>query len=185
MLGQDPRSKVRPIDWRTFNMNMRIRIADEDDIPAITEIYNQAITLRTATADLTPVSLKSRRAWLADHAPSEYPVFVAEDKGSVTGWCSLSPYRAGRMALRHTAEISYYIHEDFRGLGIGSHLIAHTIEKCPKLGIRVLFAILLDVNVTSVRILEKLGFQKWGHMPNVAAFDGKECGHFYYGCRVA
>ena len=133
---------------------------------------------------MAPVSIASRSAWLAEHREDKYPVFVADQLGNVLGWCSLSPYRPGRMALRHTAEISYYIHEDFRGMGIGSRLITHAIEQCPDLDIKTLFAILLDINTDSARLLEKFEFEKWGHMPRVADFDGLECGHLYYGRRV-
>ncbi len=48
----------------------------------------------------------------------------------------------------------------------------------------MLFAILLDVNTSSVGILEKFGFEQWGHLPGVADFDGALCGHLYYGRRV-
>ena len=165
-------------------MNLQIRIAAQDDVPVITEIYNQAVAMLSTTAEMSPVSVESRKAWLREHDPKMYPVFVAEDQRTIIGWCSLSPYRPGRMALRHTAEISYYIHEDFRGLGTGSCLISHAIEQCPQLAIKVLFAILLDINLDSTRLLKKFGFQKWGHMPNVADFGGRECGHLYYGRRV-
>lgn len=165
-------------------MTVKIRIAVENDLPAITEIYNHAVALGSATADLTPVSVENRRAWLETHDPERYPVFVAEEEGLIKGWCSLSAYRPGRMAVRHTAEISYYIHQDFRGLGIGSRLICDAIDRCPALGIRVLFAILLDVNAESVRILEKFGFEQWGHLPGVADLDGELCGHLYYGRRL-
>jgi phosphinothricin acetyltransferase len=63
-------------------------------------------------------------------------------------------------------------------------LIKHAIQQCGQIEIRTLFAILLDVNIPSVNMLEKFGFQRWGHMPHVADFDGKECGHLYYGLRV-
>jgi L-amino acid N-acyltransferase YncA len=165
-------------------MDFQIRMAAVEDVPAITEIYNQAIALKSVTADISPVSEDSRRSWLAEHSAEKYPVFVAEEQGAVMGYSSLSPYRPGRMALRYTAEISYYIHEDFRGVGVGSHLIERAIELCPRLRIKTLFAILLDINADSVHILEKFGFQKWGHMPNVADFGGSECGHLYYGRRV-
>ena len=165
-------------------MDFYIRLAVEADLPAITGIYNQAIALQSATADISPVSIENRQTWLAEHSADKFPVFVAEIDGSVVGYCSLSAYRPGRMALRHTAEISYYVHERFRGMRVGSRLIEHAIEQCPRLEVRTLFAILLDINSDSVRILESFGFEKWGHLPNVADFGGRECGHLYYGRRV-
>jgi L-amino acid N-acyltransferase YncA len=166
-------------------MNFEIRVATEDDLPAITNIYNQAVALRSATADISPVSLESRKKWFEQHKSGTYPVFVAEGQDVIVGWCSLSAYRPGRSALRYTAEISYYIDEHSRGMGVGSSLISHAIENCTKLGFKTLFAIVLDINRDSTRILGKLGFEEWGHMPNIADFDGLECGHLYYGLRVA
>jgi len=165
-------------------MDINIRNATGADLSAITDIYNQAVELQSATADTSPVSMESRRTWLQDHSPDQYPVFVAESENGVLGWCSLSAYRPGRMALRYTAEISYYIDERFRGKGAGSLLVSHAIGQCQRLGIKTLFAIILDINTDSVFILEKYGFEQWGHLPGVADFDGRECGHLYYGLRV-
>lgn len=165
-------------------MEPRIRLATMADAPAIAEIYNQAIALRSATADLSPVSAGERGDWLAGHDSARYPVYVAETGTGVMAWCSVSAYRPGRMALRHTAEVSYYVHEQARGVGLASALIAHVIKQCPNLGLKTLFAILLDVNTDSVRLLEKFGFERWGQLPKVADFDGRECGHLYFGLRV-
>ena len=88
------------------------------------------------------------------------------------------------MALRHTAEISYYVDENFIGMGVGSAMISHAIKSCSELNIKTLFAIILDINKDSTRILAKFGFKQWGHLPNVADFSGQECGHLYYGLRV-
>lgn len=165
-------------------MPARFRIAEMTDLPEIVEIYNQAVALKSATGELTPVTVESRTSWLLEHDPARYPVFVAETGGTVAGWCSLSPYRPGRMALRYTAEISYYVHEDFRRRGIGSRLVAFTLQESRTREIKSLVAILLDVNLPSIRLLEKLSFEKWGHLPGVADFDGRECGHLYYGLRV-
>jgi phosphinothricin acetyltransferase len=52
------------------------------------------------------------------------------------------------------------------------------------LGIKTLFAIILDDNEASVKLIEKCGYEKWGHLPGVAVFDGVEAGHLYYGKRV-
>ncbi len=165
-------------------MRVNLRIAKANDLPAIVEIYNQAVATKQATAELTPVSVKGRKDWFAEHTAEQYPIFVAETGGAVVGWCSLSQYRPGRLALRYTAEISYYIHVEYRRMGIGSQLVSHVIEQSKTREIKTLVAILLDINIGSIRLLEKLGFTKWGELPRVADFDGKECGHLYYGLRV-
>ena len=165
-------------------MQMNIRVAHHDDLPRIVEIYNQAVLLRWATADLAPVTVASRQRWFNDHDPESWPIWVAEERGSIRGWSSLSAYRSGRMALRYTAEISYYVDSTQRRKGIASTLIQHVIDECPDLEIKNLFSLLLEHNTPSIRILEKFGFAKWGHMPDVAEFDGKTCGHLIYGRRV-
>ncbi len=88
------------------------------------------------------------------------------------------------MALRYTAEVSYFIHFEHHSKGIASRLVRYAIDMCPSLQIKTLFAILVDSNQGSIRLLEKYGFNKWGHMPRVAEFDGIEFGHLYYGLRI-
>jgi phosphinothricin acetyltransferase len=109
---------------------------------------------------------------------------VADVEGQVVGWCSLSAYRPGRAALRFTAEISYYIDPAYHRRGIGTALIQHALAACPALEIRHLFAIVLEGNAASLKLLEKMGFEQWGYLPRVADFDGKEVGHFYCGRHV-
>jgi phosphinothricin acetyltransferase len=159
------------------------RDARSADLAAIVAIYNQAIA-EQATGDTEPVSVEGRRAWLDDHARVGRPILVAEAGEEVLGWASLSAYRPGRAALRHTAEISYYTHVSHRRRGISAALIQSAIARCPAQGIHTLFAIVLDDNRPSIGLLEKLGFERWGHMPRVASFGDREVGHFYYGRRL-
>ena len=163
---------------------MIIRIAQQEDLPAVVEIYNQAIQTKHSTGDLQPVRVADRLAWFREHSPEKYPIYVAEVEGSVVGWCSLSAYRQGRAAFRFTAEISYYIASAHHRRGFGTALIEHVMTACPTLQVRHLFAIVLESNQGSVRLLEKMGFEKWGYLPQVANFDGKEMGHLYYGRHV-
>jgi phosphinothricin acetyltransferase len=163
---------------------MMIRLAQIDDLPTILDIYNQSIPSKQATGDTQPLQVEDRMTWFAEHAPDEHPIFVADVDGEVAGWCSLSPYRAGRAALRFTAEISYYIASAYHRRGIGTALVEHALAACPALGIRHLFAIVLEGNEASVKLLEKMGFEQWGFLPKVADFDGKAVGHLYYGRHV-
>ena len=160
---------------------MKIRIAHREDLPAIVDIYNQSIPSKQSTGDTQPLRVEDRVTWFEEHRPKEHPIFVAEVNGQVAGWCSLSAYRAGRAALRFTREISYYIDYAYHRRGIATALVEHALAACPALGIKHVFAIVLEGNQASLKLLEKMGFKQWGYLPRVADFDGKEVGHFYYG----
>jgi phosphinothricin acetyltransferase len=166
------------------NFMTTIRIALITDLPAIVAIYNQAVPTQRSTANTTPVTVDGRKTWFLEHDPQKHPIFVAEVNGQVAGWCSLSVYRPGRMALRFTAEISIYIDAAFQRMGIGSALISHALEACPRLEIKNVVAVVIDQNEGSRKLLENLGFLQWGHLPRVLDFDGWECGEFYYGKRI-
>jgi len=162
---------------------MIIRNATQEDLSSINDIYNQSIHTKSSTADIDPVASEERKNWFNSH-DAYHPIFVAEENDQIIGWISISDYRPGRRALRYTAEISYYIHEDFQKRGIGSKLMEYAITNAPKYNIRTLFAILLENNATSIKLLEKFNFEKWAHLPGVAYFDGIEIGQYYYGRRV-
>jgi L-amino acid N-acyltransferase YncA len=163
---------------------MKIRLIQISDLPAIVDIYNQAILTKRSTADTDMIQIEDRKAWFMAHTAEKYPIFVAEIENQVVGWCSISSYRPGRAALRHTAEISYYIAPSYHRQGIATALIKYSIEACPELQIKNLFAIVLEQNESSLKLLEKMGFEKWGYLPRIADFDGEEMGQLYYGKRV-
>lgn len=160
---------------------MFIRIAQTNDLPIIVDIYNQSIPSKQSTGDTQPLRVEDRTAWFAEHRPEEHPIFVADMDGSVVGWCSLSAYRPGRAALRFTSEISYYISYAYHRQGIATAIVEHVLAACPALGIKHVFAIVLEGNQASLKLLRKMGFEQWGYLPRVAEFDGKEVGHVYYG----
>ncbi len=164
---------------------MLLRTAQENDLPGIVAIYNQAVSEQFCTGDTEPVTVEERRDWFSQHTAEIYPIFIAEEDGLLLGWCSLSPYRPGRAALRTTAEISYYVDSAQRGKGLGSRLVQHALTDAPALGFTHLLAILMDVNIGSIRLLEKFGFVQWGCLPGVARFGSSVCGQLIYGREIA
>lgn len=160
---------------------MIIRPARKEDLPAINDIYNQAVRQRFCTAHLEPLGLEERQYWFARHDPERFPVFVALEGEAVAGWVSLGPYREDRQALAHVAEVSYYVHEKVRGRGLGSSLLNHALHVAPGLGFSVLIAILLDKNPASIGLLLKSGFEEWGRMPGIAHIEDQKADHLYYG----
>ena len=163
---------------------MKIRLARREDLPFINEVYNQAVKRKFCTAHLAPLSLEQRAKWFEIHDSKRFPVFVAVEEEGMTGWISLGPYRADRQALSHVAEVSYYVHESHQGKGTGSQLLRHAIAVAPSYQFSVLIAILLDRNRSSIRLLEKHGFEKWGSMPGIARIGVHRADHLYYGLKL-
>jgi L-amino acid N-acyltransferase YncA len=161
-----------------------IRIAEQSDLPSIVAIYNEAIAAR-CTGETSPVTVQERLPWFAEHTPQQCPIMVDVEKGELRGWCSLSPYRKGRMALRYTEEVSYFVATRFHRRGVGLALVQQAKVLARSLGIKTLFAIVLEHNFASQQLLERAGFARWGFLPDVADFDGTEVGQYYYGLRLA
>lgn len=150
---------------------MRIRYAQEADLPAVVEIFNSSIPGRMATAIIEPVTLEQRREWFREHAPEKCPIWVAEVDHEVAGWLSLTTFFPDRPAYRHTVELSVYVAPKFQGQGIGKALIQYALEDAARINIKSVVSLIFGHNEISLQMHEKLGFERWGLMPGVAELD--------------
>jgi phosphinothricin acetyltransferase len=142
-----------------------IRAAQEKDLEAILEIYNDAVLNTTATFDLAPRSAEQQAAWFAEHVPP-YPAIVWEENDQVLGWGSLSPF-ASRPAYRFTGEASVYVAAGARRRGAGEALLRELLDLAAENGFHVLIGRITEENEASARLAEKLGFQRAGLMEEV------------------
>lgn len=163
---------------------MEIVSAEIEDRAAIVEIYNQAIKAGQNTADTETFTLTDRTEWFESHSPEKYPLLVAKEGDVVLGYLTISPYRFGREALKHTAEVSYYIHFDHHRKGVATQLMHVALEMCSNLEIKTLVAILIGCNQGSVKLLDKNGFKEWGRMPNIVELSTNKFDHLYYGLHL-
>ena len=139
---------------------MKIRPATFDDLPAILEIYNDAVLHTTASYDYEPRTLADRVTWFEQHQKEGFPVFVAADPaGQVVGWSSLSRFHA-RIGYQFTAENSVYIAASHRGQGIGKLLLSPLITSACERGFHAILALIDAENAASVRLHASLGFQQ-------------------------
>jgi L-amino acid N-acyltransferase YncA len=166
-----------------FLLSMRIRDATLRDLPAIVAIYNSTVPSRMVTADTEPVSVESRQKWFEEHSPARRPLWAAEDKGRIAGWLSYSSFY-GRPAYNATCELSVYIAPEDRRRGLGAQLLTRSIEHAPKIGVATLLGFIFGHNEPSLRLFEKLGFERWGHLPRVAVLDGIERDVVIVGLRI-
>lgn len=164
---------------------MQIRVAQKGDLKALTEIYNQAIVAGGQTADLTPFTEKEREKWLLAHPPERYPILLAEQSHNILGYLSISAWRQGREALKHAAEVSYYIHSNWQRQGIGFALMQAAEKEALSRGIDTLFAILLEVNKPSIALLKKCNYAQWGYLPAVAKINKTKVGQLIYGKSIS
>lgn len=165
-----------------FNL-FSIRDAVISDLPAIVDIYNSTVPSRMVTADTEPVTIESKKLWFTEHSPKIRPLLVLEDKERVCGWISFQSFY-GRPAYMATAEISIYVHEDYRGKGLGRFLLNKATDACPELGIKTLLGFIFGHNTLSLTLFERAGFQRWGCLPNIAELDGVERDLVIVGKRV-
>ena len=152
---------------------MQIREAEDRDLKGITAIYNDAVLQTTAIWNDTTVDTQNRRAWLVERHSQGYPVLVAaSDDGQVLGYASFGDWRAWD-GYRHTVEHSVYVRADQRGAGIGTALMQPLITHARNLGKHVMVAGIEAGNSGSIRLHEKLGFERAGLMRQVGTKFGQ------------
>lgn len=154
-------------------MEIKFEIAQLAELPTIVHIYNEIIPSRLATADLEPVSVQSREAWFASFQPDSRPLWVMKTtSGTIAGWVSLESFY-GRPAYGNTAEISIYIDEAFRHHGLGQQALTYVFDHLATLDLNTIVAFIFSHNLPSQGLFKKNGFERWGHLPNVAKMDGQ------------
>jgi len=139
-----------------------LRPAKPEDIPAITQIYADAVINGTASFELTPpdeAELTRRYAALVDNG---YPYIVAELSGAIAGYAYAGPYRT-RPAYNWTVEDSIYVAPQFHRRGIGLVLLKHLIAESERRGFRQMIAVIGDsAQTASIGVHTAAGFAPVG-----------------------
>lgn len=148
-----------------------IRLATHADLPAINAIYNHFVLCSTCTYQSEPATAAEREAWFAAHGP-EHPVTVAEIDGEVVAWASLSRFHA-RSAYARTVENSVYVRHDRHRRGLGSVLLADSIERARSLGHHTLLALIDAEQTASIELHRRHGFVQVARLREVGFKFGR------------
>jgi len=148
-----------------------IRLATEDDLPAINEIYNHCVLHSTCTYQESQEPMEARRQWFAMH-DARHPVTVAEMNGRMVGWGALSAYHA-RAAYRNTVENSVYVHREYYRQGIGSLILRDLIGRGRAIGYHAIIASIDAEQTASIALHGKFGFEEVGHFKQVGFKFGR------------
>lgn len=151
---------------------LTIRHADTTHLPAILEIYNEAIANTTAVFINTPVDLQNRADWLKTREEAGFPVLVLTDGETLLGYASYGAFRSFE-GYKHTAELSVYVAAHARGKGAGDRLMHTLLDHAEKQQVHVLIAAIEAGNEASLRLHDKHGFTRSGLLPQVGRKFGR------------
>ena len=129
---------------------------------AILAILNDAIANSTALYDYQPRTAASMVQWFDAKAQKNFPVIgVESDSAELMGFASYGTFRAWP-AYKYSVEHSVYVHERFRGQGVGRRLLQALIAAAEKQDFHVMVGGIDASNAVSIRLHESLGFTSSG-----------------------
>lgn len=152
-----------------------VRRAERRDLAPITEIYNHYVETSAITFDVTPYSEAERAPWFAQFGErGRHQLFVAERGGSVIGYAGSLPFRP-KAAYETSVETTIYLAPDERARGVGPRLYEALFTALRGEDVHRLLAGITLPNEASVRLHERLGFQRVGVYSEV----GRKLGRYW------
>ncbi|MSO53072.1 MAG: GNAT family N-acetyltransferase [Acidobacterium sp.] len=148
-------------------MTLSARMASLDDIPAMTQIYNEGIEDRVGTFETRPRSHDDVRAWF----DGVHPLVVVERDGRLVAFGSTSSYRS-RDCYAGIAEFSVYVLRAMRGQGAGRVAMEALIAAAAQAGYWKLVSRIFVENTASRSLMARVGFREVGIYEKHGKLDG-------------
>lgn len=96
--------------------------------------------------------------------------FVAVDEDRVVGWCDVTPRL--RESQRHSGTLGMGVAASHRGIGIGSALLATTVERALAQGLTRIELVVREDNGAAVALYRRHGFELEGRLKRYLIVDG-------------
>ncbi|HEY0385602.1 MAG TPA: GNAT family N-acetyltransferase [Pyrinomonadaceae bacterium] len=130
-------------------------------------IYLEGIATGLATFE---TDAPSWERWDAAHLPCCR--LLAREGETIKGWAALCPVSA-RSVYSGVAEVSVYVGERCRNVGLGRSLLAALVESSEASGIWMLQASIFSENRASVALHNACGFREVGYRERIARLHGR------------
>jgi phosphinothricin acetyltransferase len=151
--------------------NLSFQPSAENDLAAMLELYNFYIATTTATFDhgqITPEEFRQRL--FIGH--EKYKTYIIRLDNDTVGFCFLTQFRK-KAAYDRTAEIGLYLKPEFTGKGIGDDAVTFLEKVAVIKGIRVIIASISGENTASIKLFQKMGYEKCAHYKQVGEKFGR------------
>ena len=151
-----------------------IRIATQNDLPQMLEIYAPYVLNTAYSFEYAPPTLEEFSQRFAKYT-AQCPWLVWEEAGSVVGYAYGSlPFE--RAAYAWCAEVSIYIAPQMQGKGIGKKLYAAVEEILWRQGYQIIYALITSENENSLRFHEQVGYSYCAQFPDCGIKFGRRLG---------
>jgi len=151
--------------------NIRIRPAEERDIPAMLAVYAPYVEETAVSFECAVPSLEEFRVRLA-RVQGFYPWLVAEQEGRVLGYAYASRFHP-RAAYDWSVEVSIYLGRQERGRGLGRQLYEALEAMLRAQNVLSAYACIAlaeapdeHLDHASIRFHERMGYRLTGTFPN-------------------
>lgn len=144
---------------------VEIRLATREDTQDILAIYSPYILTAASTFETEIPSLEQFKKRIED-CLQKFPWIVCSVNGITAGYVYASSHRE-RAAYQWSCECSAYVHDYFKGKGIGKELYSVLFEILKVQGIRNVYAGITLPNDASVKLHEKCGFEYFATYDNI------------------
>ncbi|SDX33096.1 GNAT family N-acetyltransferase [Paenibacillus sp. CF384] len=146
---------------------MRFDRMEERYLPQVLEIYNHYVVHTTVSFHTLPLTMDEIRANVLPANPL-YCTYVCEEDGVIIGYGLLTQHK-NKQAYNTTAEVTIYLAPEHLGKRIGAEMVALLESQAREREFHVLVATVCTENERSIRMFERLGYER------AALF--KEVGH--------
>lgn len=160
-------------------MTFHVRPVKNADCMRVFEIRNEVIRTSDAILEDLPWAFSRWQDWW-DEREMDLPFLVLVDTDSKVQGYALLSYFLDRSCYRVTGEVSIHLDPAVRGKGHGSVLFSNLVEAGRSFGFHSIVARITETNTSSIRLHEKLGFLKVGHLPKVARKFGNFIDVLFY-----
>ncbi len=157
---------------------LRIRPANQSDLPRLTEIYNHYVLHTPVTFDIEAQTLDQRALWFAQFAAAgPYRLLVAQENGRIQGYAGTTRFRP-KPAYNTTVETTIYCAPDASGRGIGRSLYAALFAAIAGEPIHRIVAGYVPPNPASAALHARFGF----HLVGIFTENGYKFGRYWDVC---
>jgi ribosomal protein S18 acetylase RimI-like enzyme len=126
---------------------------------------------RKYLAQLEAPALERVQAFVSSNVKAGYPQVVAEDDGTIVGWCDAIP-GDDLSGMRHVGRLGMGVLKAYRGRKIGRRLLEDTIERAAQFGLERIELSVHASNERAISLYRSAGFEEEGRKTRAWLLDG-------------